>query len=476
VPSIGRDAGFLIAAGAILLVAAGLRFHRLTWQGPWADELWTLLIADPERGVAGFWQRVVDDAHPPLYYLLMRGWSALFGQSDFAARLPSAICGILTVAAGGLPGLPRAGRLTLMALLALSPGAIEYAQEARAYALLLLLSMLVTAICVAIVSEPDADRASGPLVLLAVTGIIASYTHYFGFLLAVAAAIVALAVRRDRRTGLVLAVIVASFVPWAIYHAYHLSVSARQLAAWMGDFPLAATGSWFLRLWLGGSASLFVVGMFVGAVWAATRFSGSVRNNRVALVGGALALLTVAPAVIISWWLPVLSARNLVVVMPPLYLAIAALAGETTRLSRTAAAAGVAVLLALMVPGLTWYYSVPTKEEWRASADFVLAQSGCSKGPIYVYGDKAIYAYLVGKARPELQLVEVPWGKAAAAELTPAGDCPVVLWAGKISPEDFAQALSQLPPRKPACRQVTAFHWAFVVRRDPDDPACREIP
>src|SRR5216684_3318979 len=99
-PSKGWDSGFLIPAGLILLVGSGLRLYGITRESAWADELWTLLITDPTLTFAEFWQRVLADTHPPLYYLLMRGWSAVFGQSDLAARLPSAIFGIVMVAAG----------------------------------------------------------------------------------------------------------------------------------------------------------------------------------------------------------------------------------------------------------------------------------------------------------------------------------------------------------------------------------------
>jgi hypothetical protein len=35
--------------------------------------------------------------------------------------------------------------------------------------------------------------------------------------------------------------------------------------------------------------------------------------------------------------------------------------------------------------------------------------------------------------------------------------------------------LSDLPPLKPGCRQVAAFYWAYVVTRDPGDPACARM-
>jgi len=473
----GWETGFPVAAGIILLVGSGLRLYGITRESAWADELTTLLITDPALSFGGFWQRVVADTHAPLYYLVMRGWSAVFGQADLAARLPSAMFGILMVAAAGAMPLPRAGRLTLMALVAISPGAIEYAQEARSYALLLLLSTVVTGACLDIVTRsPDERGRPSALALLTVSGIIASYTHYFGFLFAVAAGIVTVAAVRSWRTALALAVIVASFSPWVIYHAQHISSGAWLAAGWMADSPLAATTSWFVRLWLGDDTTLLALVLLLATLLALPRPPALAVPNRAVLVGLSLASLTAAAAGIISWWVPILSARNLVVVMPALYLAMAALAADAMVLSRAAGVGGVAVVSILMLARVGWYYSAQTKEQWRESAAFVLEQPGCSRGPIHVYGDGAIYRYLAGKARPELELIEIPLGKAAGIQSQPAGDCPIALWAGKISPEDFAQVLSELPPRKAACRQVTAFYWAFVVTRDPADPACAQMP
>lgn len=128
----------LLAARSVLVLGAGLRLYGLNIQSAWADEIATLVITDSALTFGQFWQLVIADVHPPLYYLLLRLWSAAFGQSDLAARLPSAIFAILTIAvAFCFKPLPRAGRLALMMFIAVSPGAIEYAQEARSYSLLL---------------------------------------------------------------------------------------------------------------------------------------------------------------------------------------------------------------------------------------------------------------------------------------------------------------------------------------------------
>ena len=62
--------------------------------------------------------------------------------------------------------------------------------------------------------------------------------------------------------------------------------------------------------------------------------------------------MTAAEAAIISWCVPIFGARNLLVVLPALYLMIAALVDDAASLSSVAGTVGVAVLLVLMWPSL----------------------------------------------------------------------------------------------------------------------------
>ena len=69
---------------AILLLASFLRFHGLDAQSFWNDEGNSARIA--ERTLDLILEGAEGDIHPPGYYLLLHGWRALFGQSEFALR------------------------------------------------------------------------------------------------------------------------------------------------------------------------------------------------------------------------------------------------------------------------------------------------------------------------------------------------------------------------------------------------------
>lgn len=127
----------------VILLAAALRFYRLDAQSFWNDEGNTARLV--ERSTALIIEGAAGDIHPPGYYLLLQGWRALAGESEFALRGFSALCGVLMVAFTAAIGRRAGGWLTALGsalFVALNPLAVYYGQEARMYALLGLCSAL----------------------------------------------------------------------------------------------------------------------------------------------------------------------------------------------------------------------------------------------------------------------------------------------------------------------------------------------
>ena len=87
----------LLLTTVLLLLATGLRFHHLDAQSFWNDEGNSARLS--ERAIPAILEGTASDIHPPLYYLLLHGWRALLGDSEFALRALSAFAGVLTVAA-----------------------------------------------------------------------------------------------------------------------------------------------------------------------------------------------------------------------------------------------------------------------------------------------------------------------------------------------------------------------------------------
>ena len=136
----------LLALTLCTLVAAGVRFAGLGTRDFWYDESCTYIyVANLFDWPAGS-NLLIESTNLP-YYVLLRGWSALFGDSESAYRSLSALAATLTVPLVGLVAWRGAGRragMVAAALAALNPLHIYYAHEARAYALwILVLTVLM---------------------------------------------------------------------------------------------------------------------------------------------------------------------------------------------------------------------------------------------------------------------------------------------------------------------------------------------
>ncbi|MBD8272797.1 glycosyltransferase family 39 protein [Pseudomonas fluorescens] len=161
----------------ILALAMVLRFYHLTSAAIWGDEGSSLLLS--EYAVSDLWFHAAHDVHPPLYFLLLRGWIEMFGDSIWSIRSMSAIPGAVVVGLGiWLTRQLSTRRAAVLAgiLLALLPTAVRYSQEVRMYSLLGVWLLGATLALVYWTRQPERTRYLAAYVLLMSAGF---YTHYF---------------------------------------------------------------------------------------------------------------------------------------------------------------------------------------------------------------------------------------------------------------------------------------------------------
>ncbi|PZP02334.1 MULTISPECIES: glycosyltransferase family 39 protein [Pseudomonas] len=161
----------------VLLLAAAVRFYDLTAAAIWGDEGSSLVLS--QYSLSEIWFHAARDVHPPLYFMLLRGWIELFGDGIFSIRTFSALPGTVTVGLGmWLVALLATRRAAILAgvLLALLPTAVRYSQEVRMYALLGLLLLGATLALVYWLRQPSRP---GYLLSYALLMTLAFYTHYF---------------------------------------------------------------------------------------------------------------------------------------------------------------------------------------------------------------------------------------------------------------------------------------------------------
>ncbi len=128
-----RSTGIILA---LLLLAFALCVWNLSAQSIWWDEAFTWQTAS--HGLANFWQTLLTgDRNPPLYFVSVALWGSLAGWSEFSLRFVSVAWSVVGLTflfnlAKRLYGT-IAGLWTL-ALAAIAPALVVYAQEARMYA------------------------------------------------------------------------------------------------------------------------------------------------------------------------------------------------------------------------------------------------------------------------------------------------------------------------------------------------------
>lgn len=197
---------------AITVVGLGLRV-ALGNQSPFGDELFTY---DETRGSLAdvFDGMDRNEVNPPLYYLL--AWASQhLGSSASWLRLPSLIAGAalipLVYALGRRASGVPAG-LIAAALVALSPFALFYSTEARAYSLAMMLSAASALLLLRALERRSAAAwaAYGAVVCAAM------YTHYTLVFVIAVQAIWALWAHRERWRALVMvyATAAVAYAPW----------------------------------------------------------------------------------------------------------------------------------------------------------------------------------------------------------------------------------------------------------------------
>jgi len=134
-----RTAGTLLA---ILAVATLARVVGVTRWSLWLDEIYSASLRTQEPLAQLLY--VPYDPHPPLYFLLMRGWTAVWGTGPVAVRSLSVLLSVATVL--GMFVLGRAlfdvdTGLIAAAFFALSTTQIHFGRTARMYPLFALLTV-----------------------------------------------------------------------------------------------------------------------------------------------------------------------------------------------------------------------------------------------------------------------------------------------------------------------------------------------
>jgi uncharacterized membrane protein len=360
------------ALSVIVLAGFALRLVNLGAESYWFDEIWA--IKQVQSPLGGMMQSLaLEDVHPPLYPLLLWGWVRLVGEGEWATRFLSCLFStgaIWAIYALGRSLYDRRVGLAAAALMACQGFAVFYAQESRAYSLLLFTSLFATYRLLKWRSNPPSKKA---LALYLVGAVLLAYSHVYGLFLLIAHGIWVLGwVPELRKPILVVgALVLVCFSPWL--PVFLSQIGRVEQGFWIDPPTLIDLPKW-LYYWAGYNPvaiTVFALLIYLGARHTEARAT-------LWLMGLWVLLLVVVPLLLSLLSTPIFHHKYAIAILAPLCL-LSARGFVALRPDRQALSA-VAIVL-LLVGGIVWQlYLKPNKEQWRELAQ--IGEAAHSSGQI----------------------------------------------------------------------------------------------
>jgi uncharacterized membrane protein len=378
-----------LAVAGVLLLAALLRLWDLGGKSLWFDEAFSVFVAQQSPGEILRLLRA-QESHPPLHYLVLHVVISLFGKSEAAVRLPSALASVGSVLLTFLLArrlLGRGAGVLASLLLALSPFHITSGRDARMYPFLTLFA-LASMYSLWLAIEEGRPRH---WIAYAGTTLLALASHHFAFLLLPAQGLLILGPGRSPQVArkwlwalLAMTVLYLPYVPslvsqmrvarnWPdIRPPFNVGAVTDLLGLLGYGGGSFAMGTYFHRglLPLAQRLPLLLPFVLLPAVGVAALDGW---RKRVLLLGYWLVPIAAVSIVSLRW--NIFYERYFSFVLPPFAIVMAAgvlaAGGAWPRISRIATAAILLILTTYTAPALADLYRAPAPYNWRAAAQHV---------------------------------------------------------------------------------------------------------
>lgn len=373
----------------LTLLALLLRLPYLT-QSLWLDEAIEALALKGYYGPLSSY--MLSDFQPPLYHYLLQAWTSLFGYSELTLRLPSLLAGVgLTVVVIKLGSLLYTKRVGYIAglLVATNPLLIYYSQEGRTYMLTTLFVMTSFYFLARLLQDKNSTTLSTIYYVLSTTASL--WTSYLAWFVAVLELAFLLYNNRPKLALLSL-LSLATLLLWLPSLLHSLSLGLGDAAAnpeWgrvVGGVSVKAVALTFVKTAIGRIS--FTPPWFYGLVVLVLATLHILIVRRASPVHHLiyLALASLLPSLLISFFVPAYSYTRVLFVVP-FYLLLLALG--LSHLPRRYA--GVVVLLNLVFIATFWLTPRFHREDWRSLVAYlsdkrgVVAMASRDQSPPLVY-------------------------------------------------------------------------------------------
>lgn len=213
----------------IICLYVGVRLWDLSSFGLWFDEVFSVNVARLSWGsIIPFVAR--DIVHPPLFYLMLKIWIGIGGESLFWLRFLPALTAIAALVPLFL--LCRELKLSAMemntafALIAVNSYLVYYSQELRMYSLLLFFTLTSLWLFILVIRSKNTPKIL--LSFLFMVNVLLIYTQYFGWLVVGVQFIYVLLWKRQKlfSFAVIITALAICFAPWV--YLVGLSVAEKQ--------------------------------------------------------------------------------------------------------------------------------------------------------------------------------------------------------------------------------------------------------
>ena len=303
------------------------------------DELFTAVTTDPSLSLGWIWHNwLIIDVHPPLHNILLWLYNHIVPYGpEIWLRLPSVFFGLAAIFLAWKLFPRRYGktaRCLFVGFLACNAYTIVYSQLARAYSLVLCLSVPLTFLFLDILRCIDKRRNISwhKWFLWGFLFVLLCWSHYFGALFFGACSVViviqSLIKKHERKWALWVSVFVLlSFLPWLLPNVWANLSQSRFNGEWWGNqipwfYSILELYSALFSSWPAGAALLLGV---IGCVYASYRtFNCSFVFPYIKEIVWLTGMLGCVFGVIFifSFQIQLWIGRYFLVVLPPLYLLI----------------------------------------------------------------------------------------------------------------------------------------------------------
>jgi mannosyltransferase len=399
---------YKLAICLIVALATILRLVAIN-QSLWLDEATTAMVSKmPVSDI--FTKFLPGDFHPPVYYLILKYWTDIFGYSEFSLRLPSIVFGISTVYViyliarelnwklkNGNWKLPEVAAI----LLATSGLHIYYSQEARMYSLAAFFVSLTFLYFAKIIKKGRV----GEWILFGLFLAASVATDYLPGLIIPLFWILGFLLKKDKdwwkKFVMSHIILVAFFLAWSPVFIRQitlgLGVEASSPGWWsvLGQTSLKNLALIPVKFILGrvdiqnnllyGAVSGFLVLSYGWLIW----LPGPLKPLKVVWLWF---LFPVAASALVGTRVPVLSYFRLLFALPAFYLLLAA--GIST-LQKPKRLLALAFVLLVNLLSTTYYLQSPKfhREDWRSLTTVVEGQKTKNSNTVFV-AESNMEAYL----------------------------------------------------------------------------------